>query len=182
MKGVILAGGTGSRLDPLTRITNKHLLPIYDRPMVLWAVEALVDAGVRELMLVTGGTHAGEFLRLLGNGHEWGIERLFYASAFEGGRVLDLLPPLSTTVERLDVELDEAPSSAESGKARAEVLKRKQALLLLESIGRRVHQPREATLHREQQTASLRALLESTVRSSVVLVGPEGAGKRAKSP
>ena len=72
MKGVVLAGGTGSRLDPLTRITNKHLLPIYDRPMVLWALEALVDAGIGELMLVTGGTHAGEFLRLLGNGHEWG--------------------------------------------------------------------------------------------------------------
>ena len=75
MKGVILAGGTGSRLHPLTRITNKHLLPIYDRPMVTYAIEALVRAGVGELMLVTGGTHAGEFLRLLGNGHEYGIER-----------------------------------------------------------------------------------------------------------
>ena len=59
MKGVILAGGTGSRLDPLTRITNKHLLPIYDRPMVTYAIEALVHAGVEEMMLVTGGTHAG---------------------------------------------------------------------------------------------------------------------------
>ncbi len=79
MKGVILAGGTGSRLDPLTRITNKHLLPIYDRPMVSYAIEALVRAGVTELMLVTGGTHAGEFFRLLGNGHEHGIELLTYA-------------------------------------------------------------------------------------------------------
>ena len=70
MKGVILAGGTGSRLYPLTRITNKHLLPIYDRPMVCFAIEALVNAGVDELMLVTGGTHAGEFFRLLGNGRE----------------------------------------------------------------------------------------------------------------
>lgn len=91
MKGVILAGGTGSRLDPLTRITNKHLLPIYDRPMVLWAVEALVEAGVRELMLVTGGTHAGEFLRLLGNGHEWGIERLFYAYQEKPGGIAEAL-------------------------------------------------------------------------------------------
>jgi len=66
MKGVILAGGTGSRLHPLTRITNKHLLPIYDRPMISYAIEALVKAGVSEMMLVTGGTHAGEFLRLLG--------------------------------------------------------------------------------------------------------------------
>jgi glucose-1-phosphate thymidylyltransferase len=79
MKGVILAGGSGSRLAPLTRITNKHLLPLYDRPMVTYAVEALVESGMRELMLVTGGTHAGEFFRLLGNGHEYGIDRLFYA-------------------------------------------------------------------------------------------------------
>jgi glucose-1-phosphate thymidylyltransferase len=90
-KGVILAGGTGSRLDPLTRITNKHLLPVYDRPMVLWAIEALVEAGVRELMLVTGGTHAGEFLRLLGNGHEWGIERLFYAYQERPGGIAEAL-------------------------------------------------------------------------------------------
>ena len=59
MKGVLLAGGTGSRLHPLTRITNKHLLPIYDRPMINWGIEALVNAGITEIMLVTGGTHAG---------------------------------------------------------------------------------------------------------------------------
>jgi glucose-1-phosphate thymidylyltransferase len=76
MKGVILAGGTGTRLHPLTRITNKHLLPIYDRPMISYAIEALVKAGITEIMVVTGGTHAGEFLRLLGNGHEFGIDRL----------------------------------------------------------------------------------------------------------
>jgi glucose-1-phosphate thymidylyltransferase len=91
VKGVVLAGGTGSRLDPLTRITNKHLLPIYDRPMVLWAIEALVEAGVRELMLVAGGTHAGEFLRLLGNGHEWRIERLFYAYQEHPGGIAEAL-------------------------------------------------------------------------------------------
>jgi glucose-1-phosphate thymidylyltransferase len=79
MRGVVLAGGTGSRLYPLTRITNKHLLPIHDRPMVSYAIEALVGAGVTEIMLVTGGTHAGEFLRLLGDGHEHGIDRLVYA-------------------------------------------------------------------------------------------------------
>jgi len=79
VKGVILAGGEGTRLHPLTRITNKHLLPIYDRPMVAYAIEALVNAGITELMLVTGGTHAGEFLRLLGNGHGYGIDRLSYA-------------------------------------------------------------------------------------------------------
>jgi glucose-1-phosphate thymidylyltransferase len=86
VKGVILAGGKGTRLHPLTRITNKHLLPIYDRPMVTYAIEALVRAGVRELMLVTGGTHAGEFFRLLGDGHQHGIDRLFYAyQEGEGG-------------------------------------------------------------------------------------------------
>jgi glucose-1-phosphate thymidylyltransferase len=91
MKGVILAGGTGSRLHPLTRITNKHLLPIYDRPMISYAIEALVNAGVRELMLVTGGTHAGEFLRLLGNGNEFGIERLSYSYQEQPGGIAEAL-------------------------------------------------------------------------------------------
>src|SRR2546422_3392764 len=89
MKGVILAGGTGSRLHPLTRITNKHLLPIFDRPMVTYAIEALVRAGVTEMMVVTGGTHAGEFLRLLGNGHGWGIDRLLYADQENPGGIAE---------------------------------------------------------------------------------------------
>lgn len=91
LKGVILAGGTGSRLHPLTRITNKHLLPIYDRPMVSYAIEALVGAGVREIMLVTGGIHAGEFFRLLGNGQEDGIDRLFYAYQERPGGIAEAL-------------------------------------------------------------------------------------------
>ncbi|HVD00847.1 MAG TPA: sugar phosphate nucleotidyltransferase [Candidatus Dormibacteraeota bacterium] len=88
---MILAGGTGSRLHPLTRITNKHLLPIYDRPMITYAIEALVKAGVMEIMLVTGGTHAGEFLRLLGNGHEYGIDRLLYAYQERPGGIAEAL-------------------------------------------------------------------------------------------
>ena len=91
MKGVILAGGSGTRLHPLTRITNKHLLPIYDRPMVTYAIEALVTCDVRDLMVVTGGTHAGEFLRLLGNGHEWGIDRLSYAYQERAGGIAEAL-------------------------------------------------------------------------------------------
>jgi glucose-1-phosphate thymidylyltransferase len=91
VKGVVLAGGKGTRLYPLTRITNKHLLPIYDRPMVTYAVEALVGAGVREIMLVTGGTHAGEFFRLLGDGREYGIERLFYAYQEKEGGIAEAL-------------------------------------------------------------------------------------------
>jgi glucose-1-phosphate thymidylyltransferase len=91
LKGVILAGGTGSRLHPLTRITNKHLLPIYDRPMISYAIEALVNAGIGEIMLVTGGVHAGEFFRLLGNGHEYGIDRLFYAYQEQAGGIAEAL-------------------------------------------------------------------------------------------
>ncbi len=100
MKGVILAGGTGSRLDPLTRITNKHLLPIYDRPMVSYAVEALVGAGIPELMLVTGGTHAGEFFRLLGNGHDYGIDRLLYAYQERPGGIAEALGLAERFVDR----------------------------------------------------------------------------------
>jgi glucose-1-phosphate thymidylyltransferase len=90
-KGVILAGGTGSRLHPLTQITNKHLLPIYDRPMITYAIEALVKAGVTEIMLVTGGTHAGEFFRLLGNGHDYGVDRLLYAYQERPGGIAEAL-------------------------------------------------------------------------------------------
>jgi glucose-1-phosphate thymidylyltransferase len=91
VKGVILAGGSGTRLHPLTRITNKHLLPIYDRPMVSHAVEALRDAGLRELMLVTGGEHVGDFARVLGSGHEYGIEPLTYASQDRAGGIAEAL-------------------------------------------------------------------------------------------
>jgi glucose-1-phosphate thymidylyltransferase len=91
VKGVLLAGGTGSRLFPLTRITNKHLLPIYDRPMVQWSIEAMVKAGITDIMLVTGGTHAGEFLRLLGNGHEMGIDTLCYAYQERPGGIAEAL-------------------------------------------------------------------------------------------
>ena len=68
LKGVILAGGLGKRLEPLTRITNKHLLPIYNKPMVYYPLETLVEAGIKDIMIVTGGNNAGDFLRLIGNG------------------------------------------------------------------------------------------------------------------
>ncbi len=100
LKGVILAGGSGTRLHPLTRITNKHLLPIYDRPMVTYSIEAMVAAGVSELMLVTGGTHAGEFFRLLGNGHEYGIDRLFYAYQERPGGIAEALSLAERFVNR----------------------------------------------------------------------------------
>ena len=100
MKGVILAGGTGSRLYPLTRITNKHLLPVHDRPMVSYAIEALVRAGVAELMLVTGGTHAGEFFRLLGNGHDDGLDLLTYGYQAEPGGIAEALKLAERFVNR----------------------------------------------------------------------------------
>lgn len=86
MKGVILAGGLGSRLLPLTKITNKHLLPVYDRPMIYYPIECLVNAGVEEILLVTGGNSAGDFLRLLENGTDLGLRRMHYAyQRGEGG-------------------------------------------------------------------------------------------------
>jgi glucose-1-phosphate thymidylyltransferase len=100
VKGVILAGGTGSRLHPLTRITNKHLLPISDRPMVAFSIEAMVRAGISELMVVTGGIHAGEFFRLLGNGHEYGIDRLHYGYQEDAGGIAQALGLAERFVDR----------------------------------------------------------------------------------
>jgi glucose-1-phosphate thymidylyltransferase len=86
MKGVVLAGGTGSRLFPLTKITNKHLLPIYDEPMIYFPIRTLVNAGIRDVLVVTGGRNAGDFLRLLANGKEFGLRSLNYAyQEGEGG-------------------------------------------------------------------------------------------------
>ena len=93
MKGVILAGGLGTRLHPLTKITNKHLLPVYDKPMVYYPIQALVNAGVTDIMIVTGGKKPGEFLSLLGNGSDFGLKHLNYSyQKGEGGiaEALDL--------------------------------------------------------------------------------------------
>lgn len=86
MKGVILAGGLGSRLAPMTQVTNKHLLPVYDRPMIYYPIQQLVHAGITDLLVVTGGSHAGDFLRLLGNGKAFGLKHLNYTyQEGEGG-------------------------------------------------------------------------------------------------
>ena len=85
MKGVILAGGTGSRLFPLTKITNKHLLPVYDKPMVYYPIQTLVDAGINDILLVTGGRNSGDFLRLLANGREFGAHLSYTYQDGEGG-------------------------------------------------------------------------------------------------
>jgi glucose-1-phosphate thymidylyltransferase len=86
MKGIILAGGLGTRLYPLTKITNKHLLPIYDKPMIYYPLQTLVEAGIKDIMIVTGGNNAGDFLKLLGNGREFGLKDLNYTyQEGEGG-------------------------------------------------------------------------------------------------
>lgn len=86
MKGVVLAGGLGTRLKPLTKITNKHLLPIYSKPMIYYPIQTLVGAGIKDILLVTGGNHAGEFLRLLGDGQEFGLKHINYTyQEGEGG-------------------------------------------------------------------------------------------------
>lgn len=91
MKGVVLAGGLGTRLLPLTKVANKHLLPVYNRPMIYYPIQTLVNAGVTEIMLVTGGNNAGDFLRLLGNGKEFGLKHLNYTYQEGEGGIADAL-------------------------------------------------------------------------------------------
>ncbi len=91
MKGVILAGGLGTRLRPLTLVTNKHLLPVYDRPMIYYPIECLVNAGIREILIVTGGEHAGDFLKLLRNGKHLGVKELHYTYQEGEGGIADAL-------------------------------------------------------------------------------------------
>ena len=86
MKGIVLAGGLGTRLHPLTKVTNKHLLPIYNKPMIYYPIELMVDAGIRDILIVTGGKNAGDFLRLLGNGKQFGLNHINYTyQEGEGG-------------------------------------------------------------------------------------------------
>lgn len=91
MKGIVLAGGTGSRLLPLTKITNKHLLPVYDRPMIYYPIQTLVEAGIQDIMLVTGGRNCGDFLRLLANGRDFGLKHINYTYQDGEGGIADAL-------------------------------------------------------------------------------------------
>jgi glucose-1-phosphate thymidylyltransferase len=91
MKGIVLAGGSGSRLAPLTRVTNKHLLHVYDKPMVFYPIQTLVDAGMTEIIVLTGGEFAGEFLQLLGNGKDFGLEHIHYAYQEGSGGIAQAL-------------------------------------------------------------------------------------------
>jgi len=91
LKGVILAGGLGKRLFPLTKITNKHLLPVYCKPMIYYPIQTLVDAGIKDILIVTGGAHAGEFLRLLGDGAQFGLKQINYTYQEGEGGIADAL-------------------------------------------------------------------------------------------
>lgn len=91
MKGIVLAGGLGTRLKPLTAITNKHLLPVYDKPMIYYPIQTLVNAGIRDIMIVTGGNSAGDFLRLLKNGKEFGLKHINYTYQEGEGGIADAL-------------------------------------------------------------------------------------------
>lgn len=91
MRGVILAGGLGTRLDPMTRVTNKHLLPVYDRPMIYYPIQRMVEAGIDRILIVTGGNHAGDFLKLLGNGREFGLRHIDYTYQEGEGGIADAL-------------------------------------------------------------------------------------------
>jgi len=108
MKGVVLGGGLGTRLAPMTRITNKHLLPVYKKPMIYYPIQMLVDAGIDEIILVTGGNSAGDFLRLIGNGEEFGLKHIHYTyQKGEGGiaEALGLAEPFIDEGEKFVVVL-----------------------------------------------------------------------------
>jgi len=100
MKGVILAGGLGTRLYPLTKITNKHLLPVYDKPMIYYPLMTLIEAGIKDIMVVTGGNNAGDFLRLLGNGKEFGLKHINYTYQEGSGGIAEALGLTEHFVDR----------------------------------------------------------------------------------
>ena len=91
MKGVVLAGGLGRRLGPLTQITNKHLLPVWDRPMIFYPLRSLIEAGIDEVLIVTGGQNPGDFMRLLGDGRQFGFKRLYYTYQRGQGGIAEAL-------------------------------------------------------------------------------------------
>lgn len=103
IKGVILCGGLGKRLEPLTRITNKHLLPVYNKPMVYYPIQTLVEAGIKDIMIVTGGNNAGDFLRLIGNGQEFGLRHINYTYQRGEGGIAEALSLTEHFVDRSKV-------------------------------------------------------------------------------
>ncbi len=127
IKGVVLAGGLGTRLAPLTRVTNKHLLPVYRKPMIYYPIEKLVKAGIREIMVVTGGPFAGDFLKLLGNGREFGLKEVHYTYQEGEGGIAEALGLTENFVEgdRVCVILGDNLFSADIGRGVKEFMEQK---------------------------------------------------------
>ena len=119
MKGIILAGGLGSRLYPLTYATNKHLLPVYDMPMIFYPIQTLVAAGIDEIMIVTGGPHAGDFVPVLRNGRQFGVRQLEYAYQEDSGGIAQALSLTETFAdgESICVILGDNTTDADIGPA-----------------------------------------------------------------
>jgi len=137
MKGVILAGGTGSRLQPLTMVTNKHLLPVYDKPMIYYPIQCLQNAGLNEVLIVTGGDHAGDFLKLLKNGKELGLKTLAYTYQVGEGGIADALKLARDFAdgERICVVLGDNIIQGNIKKAAADFFRQKSgAKLLLKEV------------------------------------------------
>jgi len=127
IKGVVLAGGLGTRLAPLTRVTNKHLLPVYKKPMIYYPIEKLVKAGLQEIMVVTGGPFAGDFLRLLGNGREFGLKEVHYTYQEGEGGIAEALGLTENFVEgdRVCVILGDNLFSADIGRGVKDFMEQK---------------------------------------------------------
>lgn len=136
MKGVILAGGLGTRLRPLTLVTNKHLLPVYDRPMIHYPIECLVKAGIEEVLIVTGGEHAGDFLKLLKNGKHLGVKHLEYAYQEGEGGIADALKLAEEFADgdKICVVLGDNLIERNIAKAAADFQKQGGAKLLLKEV------------------------------------------------
>ena len=137
MKGVILAGGLGTRLYPLTKVTNKHLLPVYDKPMIYYPIQTLINAGIDDILIVTGGNNAGDFLKLLGNGKEFGLKHINYTyQEGEGGIAEALrLAEFFASGERICVVLGDNIIEKNIGKAAENFQKQKGgAKILLKEV------------------------------------------------
>jgi glucose-1-phosphate thymidylyltransferase len=142
MKGIVLAGGLGTRLYPLTRITNKHLLPVYDKPMIFYPIQMLVNAGIKDILVVTGGNNAGDFLRLLANGKEFGLKGLNFAyQEGEGGiaAALALARPFAQGHKICVVLGDNIIEKDIAGAARAFQRQKKGAKILLKKVAEPRH-------------------------------------------
>jgi len=137
MKGVILAGGLGTRLYPLTKVTNKHLLPVYDKPMIYYPIQTLINAGIDDILIVTGGNNAGDFLKLLGNGKEFGLKHMNYTyQEGEGGIAEALrLAEFFASGEKICVVLGDNIIEKNIGKAVENFRKQKEgAKILLKEV------------------------------------------------